>query len=59
MLNGKDFIARTRFTKKDGTVLVQAGETCEKLPAAILQAHLDAGEIVPAPEKPRGKKGGA
>lgn len=33
-LNGRDFVALTRLSRRDGTTLVAIGETCESVPAA-------------------------
>ena len=45
-VNGGDYCATTRLTNRDGDVLAEVGQTCEKVPAESLGWLIDQNLIV-------------
>jgi hypothetical protein len=46
-MHGKDYVAVRRISNLADHTLADVGDTCERIPSAFLQGHLDAGDIMP------------
>lgn len=38
-MTGSDFIARVRLTRRDGTLIAEAGQSCDRIPAPTGEGH--------------------
>jgi hypothetical protein len=52
VLDGHDYVARTRLTTRAGALLADVGERCDAVPARSLPWLLEQGLIARAPEAP-------